>query len=152
MSLMYPWSKKIGCRHEPLPHTALAGGLRLVADGRAQGLRSSQVKLPVVGYVAPRTAAIPPSPVATLYQTGEKQKARILGKGLSRRVAATGGPRHHLLRLSRISRNNTTSSGVATGVGGAAGVSRLSRLTCLIIRKMMNARMMKLMATVMKLP
>lgn len=126
--------------------------IRLVADGRAQGLRSSQVKLPVVGYVAPRTAAIPPSPVAPFLSAGREANARIPRQGLSRRVAPIGGPRHHFLRLSRISRSNTTSSGVATGAGGATGVSRLSRLTCLIIRKMMNARMMKLMATVMKLP
>ncbi len=34
----------------------------------------------------------------------------------------------------------------------AAGASRFSRLICLTIRKMMNARIMKLIATVMKLP
>ena len=42
------------------------------------------------------------------------------------------------------------SGGLERGAG--AGASRLSRLICLIIMKMMNARMMKLTATVKKLP
>ena len=55
----------------------------------------------------------------------------------------------HFLSESRISRNSTTSSG---GVGGALGSSRFNRLICFTIKKMMNARMRKLIATVMKFP
>ena len=50
---------------------------------------------------------------------------------------------------SRISRSRTVSSGVTTSTGGAA---RFSRFICLTIRKMMKARMRKLMVTVTKLP
>src|SRR5690349_19102799 len=55
----------------------------------------------------------------------------------------------HFFSESRISRNNETSSG---GAGTGTGCSRLSLLICFTIRKMMNARMKKLIATVMKLP
>jgi len=59
----------------------------------------------------------------------------------------------HFFKASRISRSSITSSGVGVGAaGGAGGASRFRRFICLIIRKMMNARMMKLMAMVMKLP
>ena len=51
-------------------------------------------------------------------------------------------------------RSSTMSSGVSTVQAGAgsAGGSRLRRLICLTIMKMMKARMMKFTATVMKLP
>ena len=51
---------------------------------------------------------------------------------------------------SRISRSSITSSGGARR--RPAGSARFSRLICFTIRKMMNARMTKLIATVMKLP
>ena len=61
-------------------------------------------------------------------------------------LCATGLQR---LTASRISRSSVTSSG---GAGGAGGVSRFRRFICFTIRKMMNARIRKLIATVMKLP
>ena len=54
---------------------------------------------------------------------------------------------------SRISRSSTTSSGVGAGAAGAgAGSARFILLTWRIIMKMTRAKMMKLIATVMKLP
>ena len=71
--------------------------------------------------------------------TGSMQVRRGTG-------AAAGFQR---LTASRISRSSTTSSG---GAAGAGGVSRFRRLICFTIRKMMNARIRKLIATVMKFP
>ncbi len=59
-------------------------------------------------------------------------------------------PWSYFFRLSRISRNNTMSSGVAGG--GAGGSALRRRFICLTIMKMMNARMMKFTRMVMKLP
>ncbi len=54
---------------------------------------------------------------------------------------------------SRISRNSTMSSGVGAGAAGAGvGSDRFRRLICFTIMKMMKARIVKLTATVMKLP
>ncbi len=62
-----------------------------------------------------------------------------------RRAAAEGG--RYFLSESRISRSSTTSSGAAGG-----GTAFFSLFICLTIRKMMKARIEKLIATVMKLP
>ena len=49
----------------------------------------------------------------------------------------------YFLRLSRICRSNNTSSGVGGGSVGACEASFLSLFICLIIMKMMKARIMK---------
>ena len=59
-------------------------------------------------------------------------------------------PGVYFRRESRISRSRTMSSGVAAGAAG--GASFFNLFTCFTIMKMMNARIRKLMAMVMKLP
>ncbi len=70
------------------------------------------------------------------------------------RNASVSRPALYFFRLSRISRSRSTSSaGSAGSAAGSAGVSSCrSRLTCLIIIKMIKARIMKLTRIVMKLP
>ncbi len=53
---------------------------------------------------------------------------------------------------SRISRNSSTSSGVGGGAAGAVSSLALAFANCLTIQKITNARMMKLMTIVRKLP
>ena len=59
-------------------------------------------------------------------------------------------PVSYFFSESRISRSSNTSSAVGAGAGG--GASFFSWLICLTMMKMTKARMMKLIATVMKLP
>ncbi len=64
--------------------------------------------------------------------------------------ARLASPSTYFFSASRISRSNSTSS--AGGAGGAGGASLFRRLICRTMMKMMNARITKLIATVMKLP
>jgi len=64
--------------------------------------------------------------------------------------AASAACASYFFSKSRISRSSSTSSAGAAGGGG--GAFFFSRLICLTMMKMMNARMTKLIATVMKLP
>ena len=66
------------------------------------------------------------------------------GAGMKFRVAI------YLESKSRICRKSTMSSGVVGA--GPGGASFFKRLICFTITKMISARMMKLIATVMKLP
>lgn len=88
----------------------------------------------------------------------QKQKARRLRAGLcddGECSAAIGRAQrvevHRFFSESRISRSSTTSSGGGAGAAGASPGWR-SLLMNLTIRKMMNARMMKLISTVMNEP
>ena len=65
------------------------------------------------------------------------------------RISHTAAEFVYFLRLSRISRSKTISSGVA---GGSAGTSFFILLNCFTIMKITNAKMMKLITMVMKLP
>ncbi len=66
------------------------------------------------------------------------------------RLSSSGQAAVRALRVSRISRRRSTSSGGWVGAGAASTL--LSLLNCLTMRKMMKARMTKLMAMVTKLP
>ena len=83
----------------------------------------------------------------------DKPHAAVRACGIRTRIRIRPAEGGYFRSASRISRSSTTSSGVgAGGAGGAAGASRFMRFICLTIMKMMKARMMKLIATVMKLP
>ena len=71
----------------------------------------------------------------------------------ARRPTARAGrsAQRYFFSASRISRSSTHVLGRGAG-GAGGGASRFSRLICFTIRKMTNARIMKLMAMVMKLP
>ena len=88
-------------------------------------------------------------------QINKLKKAEPAPQACSKRFASRGpwpaAERQRRWRLSRISRSRTMSSGGAAGAG-AASLERRNLFTCLIIRKITNARITKLTAMVMKLP
>src|SRR3989344_3963327 len=86
-------------------------------------------------------------------QPPRKGHSAALAASPFRGKARSDSKGRYFLKLSLISRNRTMSSaGGAGALGGGAGGLGLRRLICLIIMKMMNARMMKLTATVRKFP
>ena len=100
---------------------------------------SASLILMTGGLTAPALAQETPANTTAATDDGEQGEEIVVNGTYARSLAAgiAGG----------------SSGNVAGGsAGGAAGASRLSRLICLTIMKMMKARMAKLMATVMKLP
>src|ERR1700682_2396634 len=70
-------------------------------------------------------------------------------RGLPQRRRCRGSRNQRLISASRISRKSSVCS---DGGGGGDGCARFRALICLTIRKMMNAKIKKLIVTVRKLP
>ena len=119
--------------------TMIEGAVNL----KAQKARMTLALLTCVG--APSKPHEKERPVATAIATGLFHWPRPM-----RRIVML--QRGEFFNESRISRSSSTSSGVGGGSAGAASAGLRRLLMNLTIRKMMNARMMKLISTVMNEP